>query len=162
MCTDVGQTERYQICRVYVSVGYSVPAQGLGVKVPEGHGAVAGPGQQQGAVRRQRARAQRAARGVTQHRRGLARVRPPHDGGAVRGAAEQVAAAGAEAAAVNPVAVARERRAGELREVRGVVHAQGFVAGAGREQRAGEGAAADLVRVAAEGAKRRHHDLRRV
>lgn len=74
----------------------------------------------------------------------------PHDGGAVRGAAEQVAAAGAEAAAVDAVTVARQRGKGELREVGRVVNAEGFVPGAGRQERRREGAAADLVCVVPE------------
>lgn len=74
-------------------------------------------------------------------------VRAPHQDVPVRGAAEQVAAAGAEAAAVNPVAVTRERREGELREVGRVVNTEGFITGAGDQQRRREGAAADLVGV---------------
>ncbi|MEQ2289726.1 hypothetical protein AMECASPLE_036141 [Ameca splendens] len=45
----------------------------------------------------------------------------------VRGAAEQVTAAGAEAAAVNPVAVARQRGEGKLREVRRVINPKSFI-----------------------------------
>ncbi|MEQ2179486.1 hypothetical protein GOODEAATRI_025439 [Goodea atripinnis] len=48
-------------------------------------------------------------------------------GGDVRGAAEQVTAAGAEAAAVNPVDVARQRGEGKLREVRRVINPKSFI-----------------------------------
>lgn len=70
---------------------------------------------------------------------------PPRDGGSIRGAADQVGAARAEAAAVNPVAVTRERREGELREVSRAVHTEGLITGGGGEEGWGEGAAADLI-----------------
>lgn len=66
-----------------------------------------------------------------QHRRGVAGLGAPHHDGAVRGAAHQVAAARAEAAAVDPVAVAAQGRVGPLREVGGAVHTNGLVAGGG-------------------------------
>lgn len=84
-------------------------------------------------------------------RRHLAGLRAPHHDGAVRGAADQVAATRAEAAAMDPVAVTRQRRVGELREVAGAVDADGLVAGGGGQQGGGEGAAAHLVGVMPEG-----------
>ncbi len=94
---------------------------------------------------------------MPQHRDRVTRLRAPRDGGPVRGAAEQVAPARAEAAAVDPVAVTRERGERELGEVLRGVNAKGFVAGAGRQEGGGEGAAADLVRVVPERADHRHH-----
>ena len=94
---------------------------------------------------------------MQQHRLRVPRVRAPHHHGTVRGAAGEEAAAGAEAAAVNAVAVARQGREGELREVGRVVDAQRFIDGAGRQEGGREGAAAELVRVVPEGADQRHH-----
>lgn len=77
-------------------------------------------------------------------------LRSPDDGGSVRGAAEQVAAAGAEAAAVNPVAVTREWGERKLREVRRAVDAEGLITGGGGQEGGREGAAAHLVCVVPE------------
>lgn len=89
----------------------------------------------------------------------LARVRAPQQREAVRGAAEQVPAAGAEAAAVNPVAVRRQRGERQLREAGGgAVDAEALVSGARRQQGRGERAAPDLVRVVPQGVEERHHD----
>lgn len=82
---------------------------------------------------------------MLQHRGLLTCLRAPHDSRSVCGAAEQVAATGAEAAAVNSVAMTRQRREGKLRKVCGVINAQGFIDGAGGQQRRREGAAAHLV-----------------
>lgn len=68
---------------------------------------------------------------MLQHGRDLAGLGAPHHDAAVRGAADQVAAAGAEAAAVDPVAVASQGRVGELREVDRAVDTNGLVAGGG-------------------------------
>lgn len=68
---------------------------------------------------------------MQQRRCHLAGPWAPHHDGAVRGAADQVAATRAEAAAVNPVAVTRQRRVGKLREVDSAVDAEGLVAGGG-------------------------------
>lgn len=87
----------------------------------------------------------------------LTRPGAPHHHGAVRGAAEQVGATCAEAAAVHPVTVTGQRGVGELREVLGVVKADGFVPGGGGQQRWREGAAAHLVCVMVESRKQRHH-----
>lgn len=129
------------------SVIHAVPAQSFGGEVPEGHGAVTSPAHQEGGVRRQCADSERAALRVLQRRQQLAGVRPPQPDGAVRGAAEQEAAAGAEAAAVDPVAVARQRRVRKLGEVRRVVNAKRFISRAGHQEGLRQGAAADLVRV---------------
>lgn len=51
----------------------------------------------------------------------------------------------AEAAAVDAVAMSRQRRKGQLREVAGVVYPQGFVPGARGEQFGREGAPVDIV-----------------
>lgn len=140
-----------------IALGHTVPAQCLGGKVPEGHGAIAGPCQQERGVWSQCADSERTAGRVLQRRRHLTCLRAPRDDRAVRGAAEQEAAAGAEAAAVDPVTVTGERRKRQLREVSGVVDAEGFVTRAGRQERRREGAPADLVRVMPESVNYRHH-----
>lgn len=89
---------------------------------------------------------------MLQHRGDITCLGAPRDGGPVCGAAEQVPPAGAEAAAVNPVAVTRERREGKLGEVCCGVNPKSFVNGAGRQEGGGEGAAADLVGVVPESA----------
>lgn len=142
---------------MWLTLGHTVPAQCLAGEVPEGHGAIAGPGQQEGGVRRQCAHSERTAARVLQHRGHLTCPRDPHDHRAVRGAAEQVAAARAEAAAVDPVPVTRQRGEGELREVRGVVNTEGLVPGGGGQQGRREGAAAHLVRVLLQGDGQWHH-----
>lgn len=142
---------------VWLTLGQAVPAQCLAGEVPEGHGAIAGPGQQEGGVRRQCAHSERTAARVLEHRGDLTCPRAPHDHRAVRGAAEQVAAARAEAAAVNPVPVTRQRGAGELREVRGVINTEGLIPGGGGQQGWREGAAAHLVRVLLQGDGQWHH-----
>lgn len=110
----------------------AVPAQCLGVKVPHGHGAIAGSGQQERGVGRQCADSHRTAVRVLQRCGRLTCRRAPDDGGAVCGAGEQVAAAGAEAAAVNRVAVTRQRRVRQLGEVSGVINANCLIAGTRR------------------------------
>lgn len=127
-------------------------AQCLGGEVPEGHGTITGPCQQEGGVGCQRAHSERTAARVLQRRGRLTCLRAPHDGGPICGAAEQVPATRAEAAAVNPVAVARQRREGKLREVSGVINSQSLVTGGGRQERWREGTAADLVRVVSKSA----------
>lgn len=89
---------------------------------------------------------------MLQRRQLLTCVRAPHQGGAVRGAAEQEAAAGAEAAAADAVAVTRQRRARNLGEVLRAVNTKAFITGAGGQERRREGAAADFVRVMPESA----------
>lgn len=68
---------------------------------------------------------------MQQRRCHLAGPRAPNHDGAVRGAADQVAATRAEAAAMDPVAVTRQRRVGKLREVASAVDPDGLVAGGG-------------------------------
>lgn len=94
---------------------------------------------------------------MLQHRHGLTGLGVPHDNGAVRGAADQVAAARAEAAAVDPVAVTAQGRVGELREVDRAIHTDGLVAGGGGQQVRGEGAAGHLVRMMPKGRGQRRH-----
>lgn len=94
---------------------------------------------------------------MLQHRHGLTGLGVPHDNGAVRGAADQVAAARAEAAAVDPVGVTAQGRVGELREVDRAVDTDGLVAGGGGQQARGEGAAGHLVRVIPKGGGQRRH-----
>lgn len=79
-------------------------------------------------------------------------VRAPHHGGSIRGAAEQKAATGAEATAVNAVAMARQRRIRKFREVSCAINTESFIPGAGRQEGWGEGTAADLVCVVSKGA----------
>lgn len=94
---------------------------------------------------------------MLQHCHGLTGLGVPHDNGAVRGAADQVAAARAEAAAVDPVGVTAQGRVGELREVDRAVDTDGLVAGGGGQQARGEGAAGHLVRVIPKGGGQRRH-----
>lgn len=77
----------------------------------------------------------------------VAALHGPDQRGGVGGAGGQETAAGAEAAAVDAVAVALQRREGQLGEVAGVVNPDGFVGGARGEQAAGEGAPVDVVQV---------------
>lgn len=70
---------------------------------------------------------------MPQYRRDLTGLGTADHDGAVRGAADQVAAARAEAAAVHAVAVAAQGRVGELREVDRAVDTDGLVAGGGCE-----------------------------
>lgn len=77
----------------------------------------------------------------------VAAVHGPHQRGGVGGAGGQEAAAGAEAAAVDAVAMALQRGEGQLREVAGVVKPDGFVTGARGQQAAGEGAPVDVIQV---------------
>lgn len=123
----------------------TVPAQCLGGEVPEGHGAIAGPCDQEGGVWRQCAHSERTAARMLQHRGHLSGPGAPHHGGSIRGAAEQVAATRAKAAAVNPVVVARERGERKLREVGCAVNTNGLITGRGGQERRREGAAAHLV-----------------
>lgn len=76
----------------------------------------------------------------------------PHDDRAVCGAAEQEAAAGAEAAAVDPVAVTPERRKGKLREVGRGINTERFITGGGRQEGWREGTAGDLICMMSESA----------
>lgn len=87
---------------------------------------------------------------MLQRRGHLTCLRPPGDDGSVRGAAEQVAATGAEAAAVNPVAVTRQRGERKLREVGRAVDTKGLITGGGGQEGGREGAAAHLVCVVPE------------
>lgn len=75
----------------------------------------------------------------------LSGVHRPHHGGGIGGAGGQVLTAGAEAAAVDPVAVSGQRGEGQLAEVSGGVNADAFVRGAGGQQRAGESTAVHIV-----------------
>lgn len=65
---------------------------------------------------------------------------------------EQEAAAGAEAAAVDPVAVTPERRKGKLREVGRGINTERFITGGGRQEGWREGTAGDLICMMSESA----------
>lgn len=94
---------------------------------------------------------------MLQHRGHISGFRAPQPGGSVRGAAEQVSAAGAEAAAVDPVTVTRERGERQLREVGRAVHADGLVTRGGGQEGRRESAAAHLLRMMSERDNERHH-----
>lgn len=69
----------------------------------------------------------------------------PHHDGSVSGAAQQEAAAPAEAAAVNTVAMTRERGERKLREVGFAIKTNRLIAGGGGQEGWREGTAAHLV-----------------
>lgn len=94
---------------------------------------------------------------MLQHGRDVTGLGAPHHDGAVRGAADQVAAAGAEAAAVDPVVMTAQGGVGELREVDRAVDTDGLVAGGGCQQTRGEGAARHFVRVLPKGGGQQRH-----
>jgi len=75
----------------------------------------------------------------------LSGVHRPHHGGGIGGTGSQVLTAGAEAAAVDPVAVAGQRGEGQLAEVSAGVNTHAFVRGAGGQQRAGESTAIHII-----------------
>lgn len=75
----------------------------------------------------------------------LSGVHRPHHGGGIGGAGGQVLTAGAEAAAVDPVAVPGQRGEGQLAEVSAGVNTHAFVRGAGGQQRAGESTAVHII-----------------
>lgn len=81
-------------------------------------------------VRRQRTDPDGAATGMLHDGLDVARGRGPNHRGGVRGAGDEELPAGAEAAAVDAVAVSRQRRERQLGEVPGVVDTEGFVPGA--------------------------------
>lgn len=89
----------------------------------------------------------RASARVLQNSLDVAAVHGPHQRGGVGGAGGQEAAAGAEAAAVDAVAMALQRGEGQLGEVAGVVKPDGFVTGTRGQQAAGEGAPVDVIQV---------------
>lgn len=135
----------------------SSPAQTFGGKVPQGHGAVRRPGNQVSGVEGQRADPDRAATGMLQHGLDVARHHGPDQRGGVGGTRGQELAAGAEAAAVDAVAVTRQRRERRLGEVPRVVHPEGFVARARGQQFAREGAAVDVIPMVLQPAQQRRH-----
>lgn len=69
----------------------------------------------------------------------------PDHRGCVCGAGGEELPAGAEATAVDAVAVSRQRRERQLREVLSVIYPDGFVTGAGGQQFGGEGTPVDIV-----------------
>jgi len=75
----------------------------------------------------------------------LSGVHRPHHGGGIGGTGSQVLTAGAEAAAVDPVAVAGQRGEGQLAEVSAGVNTHAFVRGASGQQRAGESTAVHII-----------------
>ncbi len=87
----------------------------------------------------------------------LSGVHRPHHGGGIGGAGGQVLTAGAEAAAVHPVAVSGQRGEGQLAEVSCGVNADALIGGAGGQQSAGERAAVHIVSMTLQGADQRHH-----
>lgn len=112
----------------------TVPTQRVSGELPQGHGTVTRPCEQEGRVARQCACSEWTTARMLQHGRDLAGIGATHYDGAIRGAADQVAAAGAEAATVDPVAVTTQGRVGELREVIRPVDTDGLVAGGGCQQ----------------------------
>ena len=99
------------------------------------------------------ARPDGAAPGVLQHCLDLPGGHRPHHRGGVRGAGGQELSAGAEAAAVDAVAVARQGGVGQLGEApRGAVHPQRLIPGADAQVRGGQRAPVDVVPMALQGA----------
>ena len=94
-----------------------------------------------------------APSGMLQHRLDLSGGHRPHHRGGVRGAGGQELTAGAEATAVDAVAVARQGRVGQLGEVLGGgVHPQGLIPGAGGQVGGGQRAPVHVVSMALQGA----------
>lgn len=75
----------------------------------------------------------------------LSGVHRPHHGGGIGGAGGQVLTAGAETAAVDPVAVSGQRGEGQLAEVSGGENADAFVRGAGGQERARESTGVHII-----------------
>lgn len=92
----------------------TVPPQRVAGKLPQGHGTVTRPCEQEGRVDGQCAYSKWTPARMLQHGRDLTGIGAANHDGAVRGAADQLAAAGAEAAAVDPIAVTAQGRVGEL------------------------------------------------
>lgn len=130
----------------------TVPLQLFGWEIPQSQRAVGGTGHQVQRVGRHCADPDGASARVLQNGLDVAALHGPHQRGGVGGAGGQETTAGAEAAAVDAVGVAPQRREGQLGEVAGVVHPDGLVPGARGEQAAGEGAPVDVIQVVVQSA----------
>lgn len=113
---------------------FFLPAQLFGGEIPESQRPIRRTGNQVEGVRRQSTDPDGAATGMLQDGLDVARDRGPNHRGGVRGAGDEELPTGAEAAAVDAVAVSRQRRVRQLGEVPGVVDSEGFVPGARGQQ----------------------------
>lgn len=109
----------------------SVPAQRPGGKIPQRDGAVGASGRQVRGVGGEGAHPHRTAARMLQDGLDLPGVHRPHHRRGIGGAGGQVLSAGAEAAAVDSVAVSGQRGEGQLAEVSTGVNTDALVRGAG-------------------------------
>lgn len=145
-------------CTVFAQKGRKHwPAQSSGWEVPQSHGAVWSTRNQTGRVRWEGAHPHRTPARMLENRLDLTAGHRPHHRGGIGGAGGQVLTAGAKAAAVNPVAMTRERRERELWEVPGGVDPDRFICWAGGQERGGECAAVHVIKVALNSADQGHH-----
>ena len=104
-----------------------LPVQLFGWEIPQGQSPIGCTSDQVGRVRRERKDPHRAATGMLHDGLDLSCDRGPDNRGGVGGAGAEELSTGAEAAAVDAVAMSRQRGERQLGEVTGAVDPDGFV-----------------------------------